>query len=253
VLIILIYRIIGKDLFSIWNEITRRILAGAPFTIPWLKLDAMNPREAVQLSQQSYASAPGHQDEERGRPGRVLLDAIGVGADEKILLALGDANLSNEFGMIGTGDALALSLIQEALSACPQITVEVNAFRRNSVKPEDIIKQYSTIFAIGGPHSNPLTEYVLASGSKTTRFGAGGELLVDGNNISYKFSYAKDQGHEGWTDHGIVVCRANPFNPRGRLVLLAGTTTFGTRGAALALFIIAGNLVHQSGGKRGFF
>jgi hypothetical protein len=71
--------------------------------------------------------------------------------------------------------------------------------------------------------------------SKVT-YPANGDGLIWNNGALRRTTYEEDDDTKGVTsDWGSILAAPNPYNPTARVIMLHGTTTYGTLGAAIAL------------------
>jgi hypothetical protein len=159
-----------------------------------------------------------------------LAESVLLSPGTNVLIALGETSKAgDESAVIGSGDALGLALVQAALLRIHGVGVTATVVRQAGASAVDLLKDYSHVISIGGPRGNRLSSAIMGSAYLTFEFQRGG--VYDKQEHKLNMVEFFDDGRNG-TDWAILLITGNPLNSKGRAVVLAGYSGYGTNAAA---------------------
>ena len=161
----------------------------------------------------------------------LIAEALRLRPGTDVLIALGElSDIGDESAVVGTGDALALAIVQATLLHINNVSVTSAVVRKATHPLTHLLDQYPTVISIGGPQANPLSATIIGVNHLTFQFRPQGiyDTLQQQLNI---VEYSDDR-MEG-TEWAILVIAGNPRNPQGKAVVLAGYSGYGTNAAAV--------------------
>jgi len=129
-------------------------------------------------------------------------------------------------GIIGTGEAFGLIELLQHLH-------QIGARQPKVIKITDVDQatddfRRSTLISMGGPATNPVTRDAMERLSLTHHFAQPATTIRDTQNgRTYSYSPRLLTQADG-TDYGLVVRARNPFNPRASILIIAGSSGYGT-------------------------
>jgi hypothetical protein len=149
--------------------------------------------------------------------------------DTDVLVVLGEiSDEADESALVGSGDALALALIQATLLRVSGVQVTGAVLRQNRKAARDFLRSYRVVIVVGGPFGNEIAREVIDSVPLNLEFRSGGVYdKLTGELHRAKFS---NGGMDG-SDWAILVFCRNPKR-EGRVALVAGHSGYGTNAAA---------------------
>lgn len=224
ILLVLAAFLLRKELAELLSIVRHRLEQGDPLSLGKLSLGS----SSTEVSIVSPGSSPS------GMSPSLKL-ALGVSNGGKLFLSLGSEASGEPSGWVGSGDALALAILQGAVTANPLVEVEIGVVRPRYARMVEFLSDHPNIVAIGGPMSNPITDHMMSSFGLRYRFD--GLSVIDSAMDQRYTSPLRGRVLTG-DDWGLLVRLPNPFAADGWVVLVAGIHGFGTHGAAELLLKI---------------
>jgi len=202
--------------------VERRIDQGDPFSVFGVSVQG---RGAVPL--------PVAESSPTENPARsaAIAETLSIGANARVLVAIGETAGADESPVIGSGDALGMALVQAALLSLNSVPVTTSTVRSGLSEIKDMFDRFSHVISLGGPRSNPLTNAILVSNYVTFEFRRGG--IYDTVEHELKTAEFSPDGRDG-TDWALLIVGSNPRR-HGVAVVLAGYSGYGTNAAAAVL------------------
>jgi hypothetical protein len=158
-----------------------------------------------------------------------LEELLAVQPGTAIFVALGERPGSDESPVTGSGDALAVALVQAALLRVNGLIVTVGTVREETVFASDLLDDYSHVIGVGGPRANDLSSTLLGASYVNLEFRPGG-IYDNVEHKLYRVEFSED-GLNG-TDWALLAVVGNPRNAEGIGIVLAGYSGYGTNAAA---------------------
>jgi hypothetical protein len=136
-------------------------------------------------------------------------------------------------GMIGIGDALALTSLlhaqRQAGGSSPQVRPanQIRGMSREEYRRGNLI-------LIGGPDVNEITREVMQALGGQLRFGdpARHEVFIEDTKTGQKFLPRLGDSGDVVLDYGLSIRAPNPFNANRLVLIVAGSFGYGTFSAA---------------------
>jgi hypothetical protein len=154
---------------------------------------------------------------------------LNLTANTEVMIVLSEiSDQEDESALVGTGDALALALVQATLLQMQGIRVTAAVRREKSKAVRDFFLGYRVVVVLGGPYGNPAAQQIMDVSPLSLEFRTGGVYDKSAKRL-YGSEFTND-GMDG-TDWAILVLTTNPRRD-GRVALLAGYTGYGTNAAA---------------------
>lgn len=149
-------------------------------------------------------------------------------ADEGLQIVLGRFTQFKQFeqsGLLGFGDAIAMTEIQSCLGSLGITDVPISYADRLS---GDALK--TNLILLGGPDPNRVTHATASRITTTLKFGnlERREIALFDSQESVSFIPQRDTSGKVKNDFGIVYWCQNPFAPRKRVLIGAGSFGYGT-------------------------
>lgn len=154
---------------------------------------------------------------------------LALNSDTDVMVVLAEISPEeDEAALVGSGDALALALVQATLLKVEGIRVTAAVLRENRKATRDFFRSYRVVVVLGGPFGNDAAREIMDSSKMNLEFRPGGGVYDKREERMYNSTF-KNDGMDG-TDWAILVLTENPKRD-GRVALLAGYTGYGTNAA----------------------